>query len=228
MSFTPRLTAPTDFSTYYTERRVPPSEGVPTYWQYFYSGNPENPNDSPDPPMHSGNCTWYAMGRSAEIAGMNLYYQFAGPYEAQNWNTIWIGHPAQTSGAIDYKLGDILVYSNSGGTSGHVEIVEEIVGNKLTISYSAYSATNPQASNGTFFNTRKRDKMSFGDQASIYGDYPSYFTRNSGVTYPLTSEYLIGVIHNPYADQPTTTPLIVLLTQKLRNRFKRRGHVIFR
>lgn len=229
MSYTARLTAPTDFDTYYTERRIPVSPtGTETLWQYFYSGDYTYTNTG----AHTGNCTWYAMGRSAEIAGINLYSQFAGPYDAQDWNTIWTGHPAQTSGLINYLLGDILVYSNSGGTAGHVEIVEQINGNRLTISYSAYSGTNPQSTWGTFFNIRTRDKMSFGDTPSIVGDYDSYLTRNNGITYPLTNEYLIGVIHNPYADQNPATRLspsiIAALTAKIRWRLKRRANVIFR
>ena len=225
MSYTARLTPPTDFSTYYTERRIPPTTGTPTYWQYFYSGDPDNP------PLHTGNCTWYAMGRSAEIAEQNLYSEFAGPYDAQNWNNIWIGHPAQTSGVIDYKLGDILVYS-TGSNSGHVEIVEQINGNRLTISYSAYSGTNPQSSWGSFFGVRNRDKMNFGDTASVDGQYETYYTRNDGRTYPMTNEYLIGVIHNPYADQTPATILspsiIASLASKIRWKLKRRANVIFR
>ena len=202
MAFTPRLIPPDNFGTYYTERRIPVYDGgIATGWQYFYSGDYTYTNYG----AHTGNCTWYAMGRSAEIAGQNLYSEFRGAYEAQNWNNIWIGHPAQTSGAISYQLGDILVYSNSGGTAGHVEIVEEISGNRLTISYSAYSTYTPQSTYGTFFNTRKRNKMSFGDTASDNQDTDSAFTRNDGTKYYLLNETLIGVIHNPYAD-PTPPP----------------------
>lgn len=203
MAFTPRLTEPTDFSTYYTERRIPVQpDGTETLWQYFYSGDYTYTNTGP----HTGNCTWYAMGRSAEIAGRNLYSQFAGSYEAQNWNSIWIGNPAQTSGTIEWQPGDILVYSNAGQSAGHVEIVEDASGSRLTISYSAYSGTNPQSTYGSFFGTRKRLKtMTFGDPASDTTDAESYFTRNSGATYYMTNEYLIGVIHNPYYDP---TPVV--------------------
>ena len=202
MAFTPRLTAPTNFSSYYTERRIPVSPtGTETGWQYFYSGDYTYTNTG----AHTGHCTWYAMGRSAEIANLNLYDEFRGSYDAQNWNSIWIGNPAITSGTIDYKLGDILVYSTSSGTSGHVEIVEEINGNVLTISYSAYSSSTPQSDYGTFFGTRKRTKMAFGDSASSSNEPDSVYTRNNGNTYYMTNEYLIGVIHNPYAED-TPTP----------------------
>ena len=195
MSFTPRLSEPTDFSTYYTERRIPAQpDGTPTYWQYFYSGDYTYRTQG----AHTGNCTWYAMGRSAEIAGRNLYSEFAGSYEAQNWENIWIGNPAQTSGSIAWQPGDILIWANSAMTFGHVEVVEVINGNYLTISYSAYSGTDPQEDNGTFFNTRRRSKPTWGDPASLTYESDSRFIRNSGATYFLTNEYLIGVIHNPY------------------------------
>lgn len=195
--FTPRLTAPTDFSTYYTERRLPAqASGTPTLWQYFYSGDYSYSMTG----SHTGNCTWYAMGRSAEIARRNLYSEFAGAYEAYNWGNIWTGNPAQTSGIVDYLPGDILIWANSGMTAGHVEIVEIIDPNtgKLTISYSAYSSQNPQSTYGMFWNTRKRAQPSFGDPATVSGDPESRFTRNNGAKYYLASEKLIGVIHNPY------------------------------
>jgi len=195
MAFSPRLSAPTNFSTYYTERRIPAQpDGTPTYWQYFYSGDYSYSTTG----AHTGNCTWYAMGRSAEIAGRNIYSEFAGSYEAQNWGSIWIGNPAQTSGSVSWQPGDILIWSNNAGTFGHVEVVEIVNGNYLTISYSAYSGTDPQEDNGTFFNTRRRSKPTWGDPASVTSESDSRFIRNSGATYFLTNEFLIGVIHNPY------------------------------
>lgn len=203
MAFTPRLSAPTDFSTYYTERRIPAQpDGTETFWQYFYSGDYSYSNVG----AHTGNCTWYAMGRSAEIAGRNIYSEFAGSYEAQNWENIWLGNPAQTSGTIVWQPGDILIYANTARTVGHVEVVEETGGTRLTISYSAYSGTNPQSDYGTFFGTRKRLKtLTWGQPASDSTDSESYFTRNNGNIYYLTNELLIGVIHNPYYDP---TPVV--------------------
>ena len=223
MSFTPRLTAPTDFSSYYTERRIPVSPtGTETLWQYFYSGDYTYTNTG----AHTGNCTWYAMGRSAEIAARNIYSEFAGSYEAQDWNMIWTGNPAQTSGAIAWQPGDILVYSNAGGTAGHVEIVEQIIGNKLTISYSAYSSYTPQSDYATFFNIRYRNKPAFGDAASDLNDPTSRFTRNNGAKWYMTDENLIGVIHNPYYD-PTPSIKAWLIARALQKR-KKRYNVLFR
>lgn len=197
MTFIPRLTEPTDFSTWYTERRLPAEPtGTPTYWQYFYSGDYSYSMTG----AHTGNCTWYAMGRSGEIARRNIYDEFAGSFEAQNWEFIWNDNPAETSGIPDFLLGDILIWSDTDRSFGHVEIVEEINGNRLTISYSAYSGSNPQSVYGTFFGVRYRDKPMFGDPASDTSDPDSRFTRNNGAKYYLTNEFLIGVIHNPYAN----------------------------
>lgn len=222
MAFTPRLTPPTDFTTYYTERRIPMSpSGIETLWQWFYSGD----YTYTDTGAHTGNCTWYAMGRSAEISGRNLYNEFRGSYDAQNWNNIWIGNDAQTSGTIEYQVGDILIYSSNDGTFGHVEIVEEITGNYLTISYSAYSSSNPQSQYGSFFGVRTRSKMQFGDTPSIIGELNSQYIRNNGSTYYLTNEYLIGVIHNPYVEPPIKKLNIGIL-KRLIDRKRRMKYVI--
>lgn len=208
MSFTPRLTAPTDFSTCYTERRIPVQpDGAETLWQYFYSGEYTYSNYG----AHTGNCTWYAMGRSAEIAGKNLYPEFAGSYEAENWATIWIGNPAQVSGPIDWMPGDILIWD------GHVEIVEKVENGRLTISYSAYSSYSPQSDYGTFFDVRYRDAPDYGDPASDPNDPDSRFTRNNGNKYYL-NEAFIGVIHNPYAGQPTDVTRLTIYAAAARRK----------
>lgn len=215
--FTPRLTAPTDFSTYYTERRIPVSPtGTETLWQYFYSGD-YTYNDTG---AHTGNCTWFAMGRSAEIANKNLYDEFRGSYNAQDWANIWVNNPAITSGNIDWKLGDIIIWANEDRSVGHVEVVEEINGDRLTISYSAYSSMSPQSSFGTFFNIRKRNKPIWNSGASVVGDTESYFKRNNGNTYALVDEFLIGVIHNPYSSA-NMTPIISAIKKKKKR--KNRG-----
>lgn len=216
--FTPRLTPPTDFSTCYTERRIPVAPtGIETLWQYFYSGDYTYTNTG----AHTGNCTWYAMGRSSEIAGKNLYDEFRGSYEAQDWNNIWINNPAITSGNVIFMPGDILVWATEDRTLGHVEVVEEVDGDKLTISYSAYSSMFPQSSYGTFFGVRKRSKPGWNEGASVVGDTDSYFTRNNGDSYALTSEVLIGVIHNPYV-KINRAPILSALAKKKKIRRNRR------
>lgn len=178
MSFTPRLTAPTDFSTYY---------GSYNSYNRFSSYNLE------------GNCTWYAYGRTSEIAGRNLYNDFyitQPPGNGKDW--IYNTWPAYTitSGSIDLQVGDILVWG--GGTYGHVEVVEEINGNSITTSYSI--AGNTWA-DSMFFNTRTIAKPSWGSPLG-------WVEHNDGGSVYLNNTF-IGYIHNKYLDiQPTVTPSI--------------------
>lgn len=172
MAFTPRYTQPTDLSTWYGSYN--------SYNRYSSYGT-------------EGNCTWYAYGRTGEIANRNIYNEFyitQAPGNGKDWiyNT-WPSY-THTSGSIDIHLGDILVWG--GGTYGHVEVVEAINGNTLTTSYSI--SGNTWASS-RYFATRNISIPS-------WGSYLGTVEYNDGSTAYLTNTF-IGYIHNPYAD---TTP----------------------
>lgn len=130
-TFTPRLTQPTDLSTWY---------GSNNSWNRFSSFN-------------RGNCVWYSYGRMGECANKNIYDEFiitggdgSGKYWVDNtWDEFTF-----TSGDIDIHLGDVLIYG--GGTYGHVENVEKISGNKITTSYSIYGDTYAKSK---YFGTRE-------------------------------------------------------------------------
>lgn len=167
MAFTPRTTAPTNFTTWY---------GSYNSWNRYSSYGNE------------GNCTWYAYGRTGEIANRNIYNEFyitQSPGNGKDWiyNT-WQQY-THTSGIIDIQLGDILVWG--GGTYGHVEVVEGISGNNITTSYSI--SGNTWASS-MFFGTRVISKPS-------WGSYLGTVHYNDGSTAYLTNTF-IGYIHNPY------------------------------
>lgn len=230
MSFIARLTPPTDFTTCYNEKRKPVSDaGTLTGWQHYYSGD----YTYTDTGAHTGNCTWYAMGRSCEIAqqctgnsSLNIYSEFPGPYEAENWTSIvWKGNSAITSGTVVYQPGDILIWANARKTAGHVEIVEDVDpgDGHLVISYSAYSSSSPQSAYGTFFNVRLRPQPTWGDPASIARNETTYFIRNSGAKYALTNEVLIGVIHNPYYTPARNIAGILAGFRRLKERRRRKN-----
>lgn len=167
MAFTPRTTAPTNFTTWY---------GSYNSWNRYSSYGNE------------GNCTWYAYGRTGEIANRNIYNEFyitQSPGNGKDWiyNT-WQSY-THTSGVIDIQLGDILVWG--GGTYGHVEVVEGISGNNITTSYSI--SGNTWASS-MFFGTRVISKPS-------WGSYLGTVHYNDGSSSYLTNTF-IGYIHNPY------------------------------
>lgn len=167
MAFRPRLTAPTDFSTYY---------GSNNTYNRFSSNN------------LWGNCTWYAYGRTGEIAERNIYNDFQITQGVGNGKD-WIHNTWQdlthTSGNIDIHPGDILVWG--GGTYGHVEVVEKVNGNNLTTSYSIYGTTYGTSK---FFGTRTITKPT-------WGSYLGNVQYNDGTTHYLTNIF-IGYIHNKY------------------------------
>lgn len=108
--FSPRLTVPgTDNAYFYADN---------TYYQGGY-GMP--------------NCTAYAWGRAYEILGSkpNLSTGDAGQWWDYNQTT-----GAYPSGSTP-KLGAVICWS--GGSSGHVAVVEAIDGNVVTVSESAWS-----------------------------------------------------------------------------------------
>lgn len=180
MSFTPRYTQPTDFSTYY---------GSWNSYNRFSSYGSE------------GNCTWYAYGRTGEIAGRNIYNDFyctQPPGDGKDW--IYNSWPSytHTSGSIDLQPGDILVWG--GGRHGHVEVVESISGNNITTSYSISGDTWAKS---MFFNTRTISKPT-------WGSYLGTVEYNDGTSAYLTNTF-IGYIHNKYVDvgpTPTDTPTV--------------------
>lgn len=175
MAFTPRLTAPTDLTTYYGSWN--------SYNRFSSYGN-------------EGNCTWYAYGRTGEIAGRNIYNEFyitQSPGNGKDWiyNT-WPSY-THTSGSIDLHLGDILVWG--GGTYGHVEVVEAISNNTITTSYSI---SGENWAKSRFFATRQISKPT-------WGSYLGYVEYNDGSTAYLTNTF-IGYIHNKYAEDGPTPP----------------------
>lgn len=191
MSFTPRLTAPTDFTTWY---------GSYNSWNRFS--------------RYDGNCTWYAYGRTGEIADRNIYDDFyitQAPGNGKDWiYNSWPDHTV-TSGSVDIVPGDILVWG--GGTHGHVEVVEQVFddgsGNiSLNISYSI--AGNTWA-----------DSLEWGLRQiplPAWGSPLGSVRYNDGSSGTLSNP-LIGVIHNKYADVgPIYIPIPIPLSRRKKRR----------
>ena len=178
MAFTPRYTQPTA-SGYYG------SWNTYNRFGWLFADND-----------YGGNCTGYAYGRTSEIAGRNIHDDFyitQSPGNGKDW--IYNSWPeyTHTSGAIDIHLGDILVWG--GGTYGHVEVVEAINGNKLTVSYSVYGETYGSSRE---FGIRTVDYPS-------WGSYMGVWTDNDGNDHNYTNTF-IGYIHNKYLDEPGPGP----------------------
>jgi hypothetical protein len=189
MSFTPRLTAPTDFTTWY---------GSYNSWNRFG--------------RYDGNCTWYAYGRTGEIVDRNIYNDFyitQAPGNGKDW--IYNTWPDQTvtSGSVDIVPGDILVWG--GGTYGHVEVVEQVLddgGGNITLNISYSIAGNTWA-----------DSLEWGLRQIALPTWGSPLGRvqyNDGSSGYLSNP-LIGVIHNKYAE-PSLVYILVSMFKKKRKR----------
>lgn len=194
MNFTPRTTIPDPMSSYY--RLYTYGDGGYDRFGWIT----EYPQ---------GNCTGYAYGRFGEECGMDLHNDFLitqSPGNGKQW--IYNSWPDQTftSGSIDLKLGDILVWG--GGTYGHVEIVEAIYGATIMTSYSIYASTYAE---GCRFRTRT---ISYPTWSSVLGTWID----NAGNSHTYTNPF-IGYIHNKYIT-PSTFDLAALLPH-FRKRHKR-------
>ena len=168
-SFTPRLTPPSDFTTYYGSRN--------SYNRFDWNNG-------------WGNCTWYAYGRTGEIANKNIYNEFyitSGRGDGKDWIYNTWDEYTFTSGEIDLHVGDILVWG--GGTYGHVEVVEKIEGNQITTSYSIAGNTY---NTSQFFATRTITKPTWNSYLGnvVYNDGSVHYLQNT----------FIGYIHNPYVE----------------------------
>lgn len=170
-NFTPRLTPPTDFSTYYGSWN--------TYNRFDWNNG-------------WGNCTWYAYGRAGEIANKNIYDEFritSGSGHGKDWiyNT-WEEY-THTSGSVDLHAGDILVWG--GGTYGHVEVVEQINENQITTSYSI--AGNTYATS-QFFATRTITKPTWNSQLgnAVYNDGSIHYLTNPFIGF-IHNPYVEGI-----------------------------------
>lgn len=117
MAFTPRLSAPSYSSAYYYKNNP------------FYQSGYGMPN-----------CTCYAFGRSYEILGKKPTLSLR---NAENWwgNTADGYERGQTPrlGAVICWRGGKVGYSSDG--AGHVGVVEQIIGNQIVVSMSAWKGT---------------------------------------------------------------------------------------
>ena len=165
------------------------------YWPRYASYHPPdgyNPYAGENNPLITpeivGNCTWYAWGRTCEIAVVDLGQVHSGCLwtgNACNWFSSAFrtgGNSWEREGESDptidpgreisyWNVGDILCFT---GKWGHVAIVEAINGDELTISESGYKVTR-----GYFWRQSKHTKFTLNEEWQ-------------GVRFQ-------GVIHNPYA-----------------------------
>ncbi len=130
--FTPRLTAPDVNNLYYKHH----SMGGKNYCIKIAGG-----------PSVLPNCVGYAWGRAYEITG-----EF--PKLSRGHAKTFYGH-AKTHGyqtGLIPKVGSIVCWS--GGRYGHVQVVEKVEGNTITVSESNYRSMRYNPNNKVHFRTK--------------------------------------------------------------------------
>ena len=138
-SYTPRLSAPdADNPCYYSAANI------------FYASDYGMPN-----------CTCYAWGRAYEINGEPPQLS---PYDA----CTWYAYNAE-NGIYDYgdtpRQGAIACWAYADGGPGHVAVVEEVEGDSVLLSNSAYSGAE------FYMDTVPADDPSAGREGWIFQGY---------------------------------------------------------
>lgn len=160
------------------------------YGQYGGYGGPHyqegyNYNNSPNTGIN-GNCTWWCWGRLYEATGTYLVTMG----DAKNWYNRYTGNKSRN--ANDIQPGDIIVLTDSD--AGHVMFVEQVVGNTIYISQSAYSRRSVWIGMSCLTATYQKSEIVQGNSIDMY--------KNHGAAY---YEEVVGVIHTGVTPGPTPT-----------------------
>lgn len=140
-------------------------------YTYYNCPYPEN--------TYNGNCTWWCWGRLHETMGTYL------PNYGDAYN--WYSRYAADGGSVDpnannIQPGDIIVMEDGG--PGHVAFVEQVVGNTVYISQSAYSQRSIWDGMSCLVTTYQKSAIYQGALLDMYKDLDSSYFQT-----------VIGVIH---------------------------------
>lgn len=154
--YTPRTTAPVSGNKWYTKKGY--SNGVNTL-----------PLGSPLAWAGSvlSNCTGYAFGRVAEMAGelttMGCWPGNNHPGNAQNW----FAAPDGYERGQEPRIGAIACWKATNGKSGHVAVVEKVQNSEVFVSDSAWRSRKF----GYYAYPKNMSKSGFVFQGFIYPKY---------------------------------------------------------
>lgn len=142
---------------------------------------------------YEGNCTWWCWGRLYETMGTAL----PNYGDASNWYNRYTG--SKETNANNIQAGDIIVFTDGG--AGHVMFVEQVSGNTIYISQSAYSTRSIWTGRSCIVGNYLKSDIYAGSSINMYkgtGDSAYYQT-------------VIGVIHTGGSSPgptPTASPAI--------------------
>lgn len=139
-----------------------------------------------------GNCTWWCWGRLKDAIGTSLPNYGDGV----NWYTRYAndGGSVSTSGST-IQPGDIICFSSSE-PAGHVMFVEDVQGNNVYISQSAYSSRAVWSGYACRVGVYDKNELDAGDTIDMYRDmYPPSSPNPFSVT-------CIGILHTGVPSTP--------------------------
>lgn len=149
------------------------------------------------PATNKGNCTWWCWCRCLEANGTSLSLHLG---DAKNWYDNYSG--SKERNADNIQPGDIIVFTDSN--AGHVQFVEQVSGNTVYISQSAYSTRAVWNDKSCLVTSYSKSEIYQGSTLDMYRnlDTPAY-------------ETVVGVLHTggvgpgPEPPEPTViTPFI--------------------
>lgn len=159
--------------------------GGPKYqYGYTYYNSPSN---------IYGNCTWWCWGRLHQTMGTSL----PNYGDANNWYSRYTG--SKETNANNIRAGDIIVLDD--GDAGHVMFVEQVSGNTIYITQSAYSSRSVWSGMACLANTYQKSEIVAGNRIDMYKGLDSAYYQT-----------VVGVLHTgesgPTPPTPTTTPAV--------------------
>lgn len=159
--------------------------GGPKYqYGYTYYNSPSNV---------LGNCTWWCWGRLNQTMGTSL----PNYGDANNWYSRYTG--SKETNANNIRAGDIIVLDD--GDAGHVMFVEQVSGNTVYISQSAYSTRTVWSGMACLVSNYQKSEIVADNSIDMY--------KGHGGAYYQT---VIGVLHTggsgPTPPEPGDTPAV--------------------
>lgn len=136
------------------------------------------------PATNKGNCTWWCWGRCLEANGTELSLHLG---DAKNWYDNYSG--SKSRNADNIQPGDIIVFTDSD--AGHVQFVEQVSGNTVYISQSAYSTRSVWNGMSCLVTSYSKNEIYQGNSLDMY--------KNLGSAY---YETVVGVLHTGEAPTP--------------------------
>lgn len=142
------------------------------------------------PATNKGNCTWWCWGRCLEANGISLSLNLG---DAKNWYDNYSG--SKSRNADNIQPGDIIVFTDSD--AGHVQFVEQVSGNTVYISQSAYSTRAVWNDKSCLVTSYNKNEIYQGNSLDMYKNLDSAYYQT-----------VVGVIHTGETPTPTETPSI--------------------